>query len=186
MLSTCLARDLVLNLEIQRWSWELPTLHPPNFQSHPACAWSPRTRCHAFQMCSASPGPLRGTTWEALTTADVFISPQRIWCHWSWVQAGHGDFKFIPGGSETTAWLRPAPRISPFSLLRFQQVTPPSSEFPVVSTLLGHFPSHTQCLKPSYLKIRTQKPPWIQCPPQLSAFFMCFLSCPHRVSLLPH
>lgn len=88
------------------------------------CTWSPWTLCYALQMCSESPGPLLGTTWEALKVTGIYVPTQKIWCPWSW------------------SWVWKFSKLFPFSLLRRQQVTLPSLAFLIVSTLLGYFPSY--------------------------------------------
>lgn len=126
-------------------------------------------------MCSESPGPLIGTTWESFNS-DWHLCPNSE----KLMSLGLG-----------AGWVRKFSKLSPFSLLRLQQVTLPSLAFLIVCTLLGYFPSYTQCLKLCCLKIRMKMSPWsnISCNHVLSSCTFqanqtSRISCSQRLSLL--
>lgn len=136
MLRTCLAHDLVLNFVNTEAKLGTPWLTPTGLPNRPAPAPDrPWTQCQAFRMCSESPGPLIGITWEALTMADVWVLTQKIRCHCSRVQAGRGNFKLPPGDLKLQPRLGPALHVFLFSAFS------DSADNPTLSCISNYFHS---------------------------------------------
>lgn len=128
--------------------------------------------------------------------------PDVLWVpwttHWNHLGSFNSDWHLCPNSENLmflvlgAGWVWKFSKLSPFSLLRCQQVTLPSLPFLIVSTLLGYFPGYAQCLKLCYLKIRMKISPWsnISCNHVLSSCTFqtnqtSSISCPQWLSLLP-
>lgn len=99
------------------------------------------------------------------------------------MQAGHGDFKIIPAGSETIARIETCSSWLSFPHSQASAGNPTLSRISNCFHSIESFPSHAQCPHLSCLKIGTKKPQ--SSIPHNSLLFMCFLSQTKSKNKLP-